>query len=85
MYKIAPVCSGLLWELVLSLIDAVSEPVECMVEQILELCYKIFVFVSAKCNQLCVVVQMESVYHQIIIWVSCLYGSFNLIEIISQF
>ena len=29
--KIAPVCSGLLWALVLSLIDRVSEAVECMV------------------------------------------------------
>ena len=35
--KIMPVCSGLLWELVLFLIDTVSEAVECMVEQILEI------------------------------------------------
>ena len=35
--KIVSVCSGLLWELVLSLIDMVSEAVECMVEQILEI------------------------------------------------
>ena len=35
--KIAPVCIGLLWELVLSLIDTVSEAVEYMVGQILEI------------------------------------------------
>ena len=35
--KIVPVCSGLLWVLVLSLIDKVSEAIECMVEQILEI------------------------------------------------
>ena len=35
--KIVPVHSGLLWELVLSLIDTVSEAVECMVRQILEI------------------------------------------------
>ena len=34
---IAPVCFGLLWELVLSLADTVSEAVVCMVEQILEI------------------------------------------------
>ena len=31
VYKIAPVCSGLLWVLILSLTDTVSEAVECMV------------------------------------------------------
>ena len=35
--KIVSVCFGLLWELVLSLIDTVSVAVECMVEQILEI------------------------------------------------
>ena len=35
--KIVPVCSGLLWEMVLSLINTVSEAVECMVGQILEI------------------------------------------------
>ena len=35
--KIVLVCSGLLWELVLPLIDTISEAVECMVEQILEI------------------------------------------------
>ena len=35
--KIVSVCSGLLWELVLSLIDTVSEAIESMVEQILEI------------------------------------------------
>ena len=37
MCKFALMCSGLLWALVLSLIDTVSEAVECMVEQILEI------------------------------------------------
>ena len=35
--KIVPLCSGLLWEMVLSLIDTVSDAVECMVEHILEI------------------------------------------------
>ena len=35
--KIVYVCSGLWWEIVLSLIDTVSEAVECMVEQMLEI------------------------------------------------
>ena len=34
---IIPGCFGLLWELVLSLIDTVSEVVVCMVEEILEI------------------------------------------------
>ena len=34
---IVPVCFGLLWELVLSLADTVSEAVVCMVGQIMEI------------------------------------------------
>ena len=40
--KITPVCCGLLWELVLSLIDTISEAVKCMVEQILKIVLKDF-------------------------------------------
>ena len=77
--------SGLLWEMVVFLIIQYQRLLSVWLNKYWKLDYKILVFVDAKCNQLHVVVQMESVYHQIIIWVSCLYDRYNLIENISQF